>query len=300
MRPEDGDVLGDVLQNDIGVAGGAHENQRFGGQVDVFFVFHDVRRNGFVTQLGQFDADFVGRRLVGAAAHDGPVAFADALFYRSGDGVAAVEQPLHALRNTLEMPEPADDLFIAQRSQKTGEIKGQHLSGDHLGIKGFGGSDRHFNVPSVAGIKDAVRRGGDVGLAAVDDGENLRAALPGHGHGPVGVGGGSGLCNGDDQRIRQILPEAEAAQLGCNARLDVEAAAFQAMGQRIRHRLARHRRRSVADDTDILRLAALQAVSNRSGNDVLAQIEQDLRRRRTGVDDPVFTPQCSPDRQAGF
>ena len=50
-----------------------------------------------------------------------------------------------------------------------------------------------------------------VRLPAVDNGNNMRAALPGHGHGPVGVGGGSRLCDGNDQRVGQIVFQSKAA-----------------------------------------------------------------------------------------
>ncbi len=74
MGLENGHVFHQVAHDRFRVAGGADDDQGLRREIDVLLVFRHVRGNCSIAQFAQLDADLVRRGLVGAAAHDGPVA----------------------------------------------------------------------------------------------------------------------------------------------------------------------------------------------------------------------------------
>ena len=200
---EDGRVLDDVAQDRFPGAGRADDDQGLRGKVDVLFVLHVVGGDGLVAELAQLDADFVGGRLVGTAAHHGPVG------PRHGVASGRDLDPVACIARTFRMwPGRARSCSISRvtkssprRPFRSGKVEVEQGARDDLGVERLGGGHGHFNVPAAAGVHHAVDLEGEVRIPAVDDGQGVGAPLPHHVHGPVGVGGGAGLADGHHQGV---------------------------------------------------------------------------------------------------
>ena len=72
--PRKAQRLRDIVGGRPSEAGGTHEDQRLGRQIDVLLVLGGVAGDGLVTELRQLDAQLAGGDAVRAVADDGPVA----------------------------------------------------------------------------------------------------------------------------------------------------------------------------------------------------------------------------------
>ena len=73
VRAINRDLFCNVGRRAVLQTSGAHDDHWFARQVDVLFIFGDIAGDGFVTQLAQFDANFLGRHRVEPVANHRPV-----------------------------------------------------------------------------------------------------------------------------------------------------------------------------------------------------------------------------------
>ncbi len=96
VRPVDRHLLADVVGGGARQTGGAHEDQRLGGQVDVLLVLGDVAGDRLVAELAELDPHLFGRHVVDTVADDRPVALRRCEPAGGvGDQVAAGEHGAH-------------------------------------------------------------------------------------------------------------------------------------------------------------------------------------------------------------
>ena len=249
VRAIDRDLFGDVGERRPLERRGAHQDERLGREVDVLLVLGGVAGDRLVAELGELDADLGGGDAVGAVAHHRPVApsrrQAGGGF---GDRGATCEHLLQR-RGQLAQPfEQADPLGIqlvvreglAQRDRE------QEPGGD-LRVERLGRRDAHLDVASVRGEENAVRLRDQIATAPVDHREHGGAATAREIDRAVGVGGGPRLADRDHQRVAHVGPQVEAGELGRRHRPDRDPVLRQQMHERVGDRLARHRRRPLAD-----------------------------------------------------
>jgi len=99
MSAEDRRLLGDIISGRPVEPGGAHEDQRLRGQVDVLLVLGDVRGDRLVAELTQLDPHLVGRHPVRAVADDGPITLPGGETLGGlGDGRSLLENPHQSVR----------------------------------------------------------------------------------------------------------------------------------------------------------------------------------------------------------
>ncbi|OPZ60029.1 MAG: hypothetical protein BWY87_00697 [Deltaproteobacteria bacterium ADurb.Bin510] len=277
VRLEDGGILDDVFQHDLGRTCRHHQDERFARKIDVLLVLDDVRADGLVAQFRKLDAHLVTGHLVGAAADHGPVALlAHDLVGAALDLLALGDHAQHQPGHALKVGEFRGDALVCDRAGQLGQIERQHVAGRDLGIEGLGRGHRHLDVAAVTGVINTVRFGGDVGLAAVDDRDHVGAALARHGHGAVGVGRGAGLGHGDHERVAQILGQAEAREVGGRLGDHVQVGLIEIDAQGLGDGRASHKGRALTDHVDAPEAAVLDGLAGLLGQHVVAQVELDL------------------------
>ena len=57
---EDGGILNDITNDGTLCTGRTHNDERLGRKIDMFFIFNEVRRDGFIAKLTEFYSDFIG------------------------------------------------------------------------------------------------------------------------------------------------------------------------------------------------------------------------------------------------
>ena len=217
VGPVDRHLLGDVVGGRAGEAGGAHEDQRLGRQVDVLLVLGDVAGDRLVAELRQLDPQLLRGDAVRAVADEGPVAArrrhlggdaadvgrgarAPSPSRREGPGARRAARRGRRARGTTPT---ASAMATASRHARR-----------HLGVERLGRRHRHLDVAPVGRVQHAVGLVGEVAVAPVDDGDDGGAPTAGQVDGPVGVGGRTGLADGDDERVGHVGAHPEARQLG--------------------------------------------------------------------------------------
>ena len=143
-----------------------------------------------------------------------------------------------------------------------GDRPGEQEPGGDLRVEGLGGRHAHLHVAAVGRVEHAVALVGEVGAAPVDDGEHRGAAVAHEVDGAVGVGGGAGLADGDDERVAHVRPQPEAGQLGGRERLDAEAAVRDAGEQRAGQALAGDVGGALADHLDAVDAPVAQPLAH--------------------------------------
>jgi len=103
MGFENSHIFDDVLRHRPRITGRANQNQRLGGKINMFLIFHDIRRNGFIAEFTELDSYFIGCRLIGTAAHNRPVAFVDGFLRRSGYHFTTLKELCHPLRRGFQI-----------------------------------------------------------------------------------------------------------------------------------------------------------------------------------------------------
>ena len=217
VGPEDRHLLGHVIGGRSDQTGGAHQDHRFGGQVDVLLVLGGVARDRLVAELRQLDPQLAGRDLVGAVADDRPVAA------RRGEGPGRGRDVGAGGEGGLErgghLGEGAQQLLLvgviggAAAGHLLGDGVAEQQSGRDLRVERLGRRHAHLHVASVGGVEDAVGLVGQVRVASVDDRHHRRSPPPKQVDGAVGVGGGARLADRDGQRVGHVGAEAEPRQL---------------------------------------------------------------------------------------
>src|SRR3546814_1813329 len=96
----------------------------------------------------------------------------------------------------------------------------QQEAGGDLRVEGLGGGHAHLDVAPVGRVEHAVGLVGEVGPAAVDDGEDLRTTPAHEVDGAVGVGGGARLADGDHQGVGHVVAQPEAREDRKSTRLN--------------------------------------------------------------------------------
>ena len=216
---EDGRVLDDVADDGALGTGGADDDQRLGGEVDVLLVLHKIRGDRLVAQLAELNADFVRRRLVGATAHGGPIGLGGRQTPgRCLNGVAHGQYGAHVVGDPEQFRNLVREKLAGASALDAGHFEAQQGAGDDLGVKCLGGGHAHFDIPAAGGVQHAVHLEGDVRVPPVDDGQGVGASGLDHVHGAVGVGGRARLADGDHQGVGHapgIVPfvQFEPAQL---------------------------------------------------------------------------------------
>ena len=173
----------------------------------MFFVLNKVAGDGLVAELAELDSNLVGRGLVGPAAHRRPVGFAD------GVGEGRLLESLFHVENFSHLAgqgEELSNLFGDEASVSLFglgcDVKADEGTCHDLGVECLGGSDAHLDVASAAGVDHPVDFEGEVRVPSVDDGKGRSPFAANQIHGEVGVGGGAGLADGDDQGVGHGVP----------------------------------------------------------------------------------------------
>ena len=185
VRPVDRHLLGDVVRRGAGQAGGADEDQRLAGQVDVLLVLGGVAGDRPVAELAELDAELLGGDPVGAVADDGPVPLGRReLLGGSRDHGAAADGGLHRRGQVTEC---GDEGLVDDAADLTGDRPGEQEPSRDLRVEGLRGGDAHLHVPAVGGVEDAVGLVGEVRLATVHDRHDVRSPGAGQVDGAVRV-----------------------------------------------------------------------------------------------------------------
>ena len=278
VRPEDGRVLDDVVQHPRPGAGGADDDQRFGGKIDMLLVFHEIRGDRLITEFAQFDADLIGRGLVGSAADHRPVGPGNRQATGHGlDLFLGGEYPPQGGGQLGQLADLAGDERSIAGALEADDIKSQHGRGHHLGIERLGRSHRHLDVPAGTGIKDPVHLEGDIRIPAVDDGDGMGPQASDHIHRPVGVGGRPRLADGDDQGIGHgpgRVPGAgqvKAAQLRGFQGPDGDGRVGQIIIQDVGPGQGGHAGRSLPDKDNPADGIVFQGIGQGTGNDIVRE-----------------------------
>ena len=134
--------------------------------------------------------------------------------------------------------------------EQVGQPQGEQLARRHLGVERLGGGHGHFHVAPVGGVDIGVGLLHQGRVAPVDDAVDPCAPVAAEVHHPVGVRGGAGLGDRDQQHVVHGFVAHEADELAAGVGLDGQAAALEGAAHELGHGHGRHRSRSLAHADD--------------------------------------------------
>ena len=130
---KDRHIFHDISNHRFGIAGGTNNNQRFGRKIDMFFIFHDIRRYCLIAELTQFYSDFISGNLIGTASYDRPVfLFLDYFPCRFPNYLLAGNNEVHFFRRAFKIDELTGNGSVRHSSEKFGNVQGKNITGDNL------------------------------------------------------------------------------------------------------------------------------------------------------------------------
>ena len=313
VRGEDVDLLGQVAHLAGRGPGGADEDERLGGEVDVLLVLHRVGGDGLVAQLGQLDPGLLGGDPVGSRPDHRPVRVAQRDLADPGDHRLLGAQ-LGELVGHLQQRVQQRVLELAgQPPAHPGQVQAQHRARGDLRVERLGRGDGHLDVAAVGRVQHAVALVRQVAVAPVDDAQHGRAAGADHVDGAVGVGGGAGLAHRHDAHRGHVGPQAPRRQLGRGQRLDRDLR-LQQRADDVGDAAAGDRRGALADEEELGDLAGREAVAQlagqrrlaehggqvlAAGHDPAAQAPAERRRRLGDLLDQVVLERAAGDVTGG-
>ena len=145
VGPVDRDLLGHVVGGRAGEAGGAHEDERLGRQVDVLLVLGGVAGDRLVAELGQLDPHLGGGDAVRPVADDGPVALRRRQLLRGGGDLRPAREHL-SIASGRSRSAASSRWVDGVAADDVGDGDGQQEAGGDLGVERLGRRDAHLDV----------------------------------------------------------------------------------------------------------------------------------------------------------
>ena len=191
----------------------------------MFLVFGGVGGDRFVAELGELDPQLPCGDEIRSVAHARPVPSAGRMGCRSPGDVGPSGQTLgHCVRQVAERSQQflstGSGLMI--RSCKIADHDREEKPGGDLTVERLGRCHAHFDVSAIGRVQHTFGPIGEVASSPVDDGEHRGASLLHEIDRAIRIGCGTGLRDGDHQRVGHVLAKTESRELCGHDRLHAD------------------------------------------------------------------------------
>ena len=198
--------LGDVAGIGPAHAWRAHNYERFGRKINVFFVFDDVEGYRLVAQLRKLYPYLRSRNMVRPAADNGPRTTRRRGNRRHPGNFWPLRK--HLFHEGWQFAQGGEDLSCSFGSCDASRIrqpKGEKVAGSNLGIERLGRGHAHLDVTAVGGVQHPVRLLYEVAVAPIDYRHHVGPPTAHQVDGAVRVRRGTRLADRYHQRRRHVV-----------------------------------------------------------------------------------------------